>query len=121
MMLLKREAGIGANSTIVCAEPPSAPYSFVCERAALTKDLADYALMVGNPARLVGWMSRHGDRLGDPDAEGVLRCPESWYRYKVRQDGSLGCLELPQEESLPASLSRSTRSYRMFKTEAVIL
>jgi UDP-2-acetamido-3-amino-2,3-dideoxy-glucuronate N-acetyltransferase len=75
---------------------------------------------MGNPGRQAGWMSRHGHRLQDPDADGVMRCPESGFRYKVGQDGQLVCLDLSEEESLPPALSKGTRSYQDFKTEPVL-
>jgi UDP-2-acetamido-3-amino-2,3-dideoxy-glucuronate N-acetyltransferase len=118
--MLRRGATVGANSTIVCGTTIGR-YAFIAAGAVVTKDVPDYALMMGNPARQAGWMSRHGHRLGDPDADGVMRCPESGYRYKVRQDDSLGCLDLPEEESLPAALNKGTKSYRTFKVEAVML
>ena len=117
--VLRRGCTVGANSTIVCGTTVGR-YAFIAAGAVVTKDVADYALMVGNPARRAGWMSRHGHHLGQPDAEGVMRCPESGYRYKVRQNGTLGCLDLPEEEPLPAALNKGTKSYRTFKTEAVI-
>ncbi len=116
--VLKRGCTLGANSTIVCGTTVGR-YAFVAAGAVVTKDVPDYALMMGNPARQSGWMSRHGHRLDDPDAEGVLRCPESGYRYQARPDGTLGCLDLPEEESLPAALNKGTKSYRDFKTETV--
>jgi UDP-2-acetamido-3-amino-2,3-dideoxy-glucuronate N-acetyltransferase len=117
--LLRRGCTIGANSTIVCGTTIGR-YAFVAAGAVVTKDVPDYALMVGNPARQVGWMSRHGHRLGDPDANGVVRCPESGFRYKVGPNGVLSCLDLAEEDSLPSSLSKGTKSYRTFKSEAVM-
>lgn len=117
--VLRRGCTVGANATIVCGTTIGR-YAFVAAGAIVTKDVQDYALMMGNPARQVGWMSRHGHRLQDPDADGVLRCPESGYRYKVGQDGRLVCLDLSEEESLPPSLSKGTKSYQDFKSEAVL-
>jgi UDP-2-acetamido-3-amino-2,3-dideoxy-glucuronate N-acetyltransferase len=116
--VLRRGCTVGANATIVCGTTIGR-YAFVAAGAVVTKDVPDYALVMGNPARHVGWMSRHGHRLEDPDADGVLRCPESGYRYRVGQDGRLVCLDLSEEESLPPSLSKGTRSYQDFKAEAV--
>jgi UDP-2-acetamido-3-amino-2,3-dideoxy-glucuronate N-acetyltransferase len=117
--VLRRGCTIGANSTIVCGTTIGR-YAFVAAGAVVTKDVPDYALVMGNPARHAGWMSRHGHRLQDPDEDGVFRCPESGYRYKVGQDGQLMCLDLSEEESLPPSLSKGTRSYQAFKAEAVL-
>jgi len=72
--------------------------------------------MLGNPARHVGWMSRHGHRLRDPDALGVMRCPESGYRYRQDDEGTLYCLDLPEDEPLPGGLRIGTASYRPVAT-----
>jgi UDP-2-acetamido-3-amino-2,3-dideoxy-glucuronate N-acetyltransferase len=117
--LIRRGASVGANATIVCGTTVGR-YAFVGAGAVVTKDVPDYALMVGNPARQAGWMSRHGHRLGQPDANGVMRCPESGYRYKLRPDGTLSCLDLPENEALPSELSKGTKPYRAFKTETVM-
>ena len=81
----------------------------------VTKDFPDFALVVGNPARQVGWMSRHGHRLNSPDAEGIMRCPESGYRYREVEPGVLRCLDLDEEAPLPAELGIGTKSYRQIK------
>jgi UDP-2-acetamido-3-amino-2,3-dideoxy-glucuronate N-acetyltransferase len=65
-------------------------------------------------------MSRHGHRLPEPDAEGVMQCPESGYRYRVNPQGKLVCLDLSEDDSLPPSLSKGTKMYRTFKSEAVL-
>ena len=61
--LVKRGATIGANATIVCGHTIGA-YAFIAAGAVVTKDVPDYALMAGVPARRIGWMSRAGERLG---------------------------------------------------------
>jgi UDP-2-acetamido-3-amino-2,3-dideoxy-glucuronate N-acetyltransferase len=113
---LKRGCTIGANATIVCGTQIGR-YAFVGAGSVVTKDVPDFALVVGNPARQVGWMSRHGHRLGPPDASGVMTCPESGYRYKETEPGVLRCLDLDEEAPLPASLSKGTRPYREVKEE----
>jgi UDP-2-acetamido-3-amino-2,3-dideoxy-glucuronate N-acetyltransferase len=117
--VFRRGCTIGANATIVCGTTIGR-YAFIAAGAVVTKDVPDYALIMGNPGRQAGWMSRHGHRLQDPDADGVMRCPESGFRYKVGQDGQLVCLDLSEEESLPPALSKGTRSYQDFKTEPVL-
>jgi len=117
--VFRRGCTIGANATIVCGTTIGR-YAFIAAGTVVTKDVPDYALIMGNPGRQAGWMSRHGHRLQDPDADGVMRCPESGFRYKVGQDGQLVCLDLSEEEPLPPSLSKGTRSYQEFKTEAVL-
>lgn len=114
---LKRGCSIGANATIVCGVTVGR-YAFVGAGSVVTKDLPDYALVVGNPARQIGWISRHGHRLQSPDAAGVMRCLESGYRYQEIERGLLRCLDLDEEVSLPVELSHGTKSYRDFKEEA---
>jgi UDP-2-acetamido-3-amino-2,3-dideoxy-glucuronate N-acetyltransferase len=63
--LVRRGATLGANSTIVCGITIGA-YAFVGAGAVLTRSVPDYALMAGVPARQIGWMSRHGERLALP-------------------------------------------------------
>ncbi len=74
--LVKRGATIGANATIICGATLG-EYCFIGAGAVVTRDVPDYALMVGSPARRVGWMSRAGMKLG-PD----LVCPLDGSRYK---------------------------------------
>ena len=81
----------------------------------VAKDVPDYALMVGMPARRQGWMSRHGIRLSEPDVEGIMVCPESGFRYKELSAGVLRCLDLDEEKSLPAEMAVGTVSYDHFK------
>jgi UDP-2-acetamido-3-amino-2,3-dideoxy-glucuronate N-acetyltransferase len=71
--LIRRGATVGANATIVCGIELGR-YSFIAAGAVVAKSVPDYALMVGNPARQISWMSRHGHRLRHPDSEGVMRC-----------------------------------------------
>jgi UDP-2-acetamido-3-amino-2,3-dideoxy-glucuronate N-acetyltransferase len=113
---LKRGCTIGANSTIVCGTTVGR-YAFVGAGAVVTKNIADYALVFGNPARQVGWMSRHGHRLEAPDADGIMRCPESGHRYKEVEPGLLRCLDLDEEKPLPAELSKGHKPYRQLKEE----
>lgn len=98
--LVRRGATIGANATIVCGITLGR-YAFVAAGAVVTKDVPDYGLVMGVPARQRGWMSRHGHRLQNPDAEGVMVCPESGWRYKEIEPGILRCLDWPEDEPLP--------------------
>lgn len=113
---LRRGCTIGANATIVCGVKIGR-YAFVGAGSVVTKDVPDFALVVGNPARQVGWMSRHGHRLESPDSDGVMVCPESGYRYQEVKPGILRCLNLDEDEPLPADLSKGTKSYRQLKEE----
>jgi UDP-2-acetamido-3-amino-2,3-dideoxy-glucuronate N-acetyltransferase len=108
---LKRGCTVGANATIVCGTTIGS-YAFVGAGAVVTRNVPDFALVVGNPARQIGWMSRHGHRLGSPDAEGVMRCPESGYCYREVEPGVLRCLDLDDDAPLPAELAKGTKSYR---------
>ena len=114
---LRRGCTIGANATIVCSVTVGR-YAFVGAGSVVTKNVPDYALVMGNPARQVGWMSRHGHRLEPADANGVMRCPESGYRYQETTSGFLRCLDLDEDAPLPAELSKGTKSYRQLKGEA---
>ena len=114
---LKRGCTIGANATIVCGVRIGR-YAFVAAGSVVTKDVPDYALVVGNPARQQGRMSRHGHRLGSPNAEGIMTCAETGHRYKEIDTGVLRCLDLDEEAALPIDLSKGTKSYRQLKSEA---
>lgn len=81
--LVKRGATLGANCTIICGATIG-QYAFVGAGAVVNRDVPDYALVVGVPARHVGWMSRHGSRLELPAfGEGEATCAESGERYRL--------------------------------------
>ena len=113
--LIRRGASIGANATVVCGITIGR-YAFIAAGAVITKDVPDYALMVGVPARQKEWMSRHGHVLKDPDPAGIYICPESGFRYKEVEKGSLRCLDLDEEIPLPKELSTGQVSYRELKS-----
>lgn len=77
-------ASIGANATIVCGHNIGA-FAFIGAGAVVTKHVPDYALLVGNPARQIGWMSEYGHRL-EFDAKGEAVCPESGQQYKLAEN-----------------------------------
>lgn len=79
-----RGATIGANATIVCGHDIGA-YAFIGAGAVVTKTVKPYALVVGNPARQIGWMSEFGHQL-EFNSEGIAVCPESGERYKLAND-----------------------------------
>ena len=112
----ERGCTIGANATIVCGVTIGR-YAFVGAGAVVTKSVPDFALVVGNPARQVGWMSRHGHHLGPPGIDGVMRCPESGHRYKEVQPGVVRCLDLDEEAPLPATLALGNKTYRQLQEE----
>ena len=109
--LLRRGCTIGANATIVCGVTVGR-YAFVGAGSVVTKDIPEYALVVGNPASQVGWMSRHGHRLGEPDQDGLMRCPETNYRYRETEPGVIRCLDLDEETPLPPELAKGVQAYR---------
>jgi UDP-2-acetamido-3-amino-2,3-dideoxy-glucuronate N-acetyltransferase len=79
--LVRRGATLGANCTIVCGTTIGR-HAFVGAGAVVSRDVADFALVVGVPARPVGWMSRHGERLSFVD--GAAACPATGERYLLR-------------------------------------
>ena len=111
--LIRRGATVGANATIVCGTTLGR-YCFIAAGSVVTKDVPDYALMMGNPARQKGWMSRHGHILKNPDPAGVFVCPESGFRYRLDGD-AMRCLDLDEESPLPAELSKGVKSYDQLK------
>ncbi len=96
---VRRGATIGANATIVCGATIGR-YAFIGAGAVVRGDVPDYALMLGVPAVHKGWMSRHGHRLPAPDADGLMACPESSWRYQEIQPGLLRCLDWPEDCAL---------------------
>ena len=88
--IVRRGASIGANATIVCGHDIG-KFAFIGAGSVVTKTVADYALVVGNPARQIGWMSEYGHRL-EFGIEGVAECPESKEKYKL-EDKKVSKLE----------------------------
>ena len=82
--LIKKGATIGANSTIVCGNVIG-NFSFVGAGTVITKDVLDYALVIGNPGRQVGWMSEYGHKLNF-DKDGFAHCPESLEKYFLKDN-----------------------------------
>lgn len=107
--ILKRGCSIGANATIVCGITIGR-YAFIAAGAVVAKDVPDYALMMGVPGRQVGWMSRHGLPLKNPDDNNTFTCPESGLRYQ-ESAGKLVSLDLSEDEDLTADLNRGRLYY----------
>ncbi len=82
--IVKKGASIGANATIVCGHDIG-EFAFIGAGAVVTKTVLPYALMVGNPARQLGWMSEYGHRLVF-DNDGVAICPESDEKYELKNN-----------------------------------
>lgn len=100
--LVRRGATIGANATIVCGVTIGR-YAFIGAGAVVRSDVPDYALMVGVPARQIGWMSRHGHRMTERNADGDWLCPQTGWRYRVDESGRLSCLDWPEGQDLSLS------------------
>jgi len=82
--IVKKGVSIGANATIVCGHDIG-EYAFIGAGAVVTKTVPAYALVVGNPARQIGWMSEYGHRL-EFDANGLAICAESQEKYELKDD-----------------------------------
>jgi UDP-2-acetamido-3-amino-2,3-dideoxy-glucuronate N-acetyltransferase len=112
--LIRRGATIGANATILCGITLGR-YCFIAAGAVVTKDVPDYAFIVGVPGKQKAWMSRHGHILkAGPD--GIMVCPESGFKYKEMSPGTLKCLDLKEEEPLPEALAKGNKDYRSIKS-----
>jgi UDP-2-acetamido-3-amino-2,3-dideoxy-glucuronate N-acetyltransferase len=111
--IFRRGCTIGANATIVCGIEVGR-YAFVGAGTVVTKSVPDYALIIGNPGRQKGWMSRHGHLLKNPDSEYVMTCPESGLRYKLEFE-ILRCIDLDEDLPLPQHLSIGGKTYDEFK------
>ena len=112
--LIRRGATIGANATIVCGVTIGR-YAFVAAGAVVTKDIPDYGYVRGNPARLHGFMSRHGHVLARQNSpDGVYSCPESMLRYELK-NGVLSCLDLDEESPLPIEMTVGEKTYDELK------
>jgi UDP-2-acetamido-3-amino-2,3-dideoxy-glucuronate N-acetyltransferase len=82
--LVRKGASIGANATIVCGHSIGR-FAFIGAGAVVTRDVADYALVLGNPARQAGWMSEYGHKLVF-DYNGHAVCPESKEHYELQNN-----------------------------------
>jgi UDP-2-acetamido-3-amino-2,3-dideoxy-glucuronate N-acetyltransferase len=82
--VVKKGASIGANATVVCGHDIG-EFAFIGAGAVVTKTVPAYALVVGNPAKQLGWMSEYGHRLNF-DANGLATCPESKEQYELKNN-----------------------------------
>lgn len=85
--LLKQGCSIGANATIVCGNTIGA-YAFIGAGAVVTKDIPDFALVVGNPSRQIGWVSKAGHKLSFND-QNIAVCPEGKETYQLHASGTV--------------------------------
>jgi UDP-2-acetamido-3-amino-2,3-dideoxy-glucuronate N-acetyltransferase len=84
--LVKKGATLGANCTIVCGTTIG-EYAFVGAGAVINKDVKPYALMVGVPAKQIGWMSEYGDQIPLPlTGEGQYQCPHTQHTYQLNKN-----------------------------------
>ena len=112
--LIRRGASVGANATVVCGVTIGR-YAFVAAGAVVSRDVPDYAMVVGVPARPRAWMSRHGHRLPLGEESPLASCPESGLRYELGDDGQVRCLDLDEDAPLPDDLAVGDRSYDEYK------
>ena len=82
--LVKKGASIGANATIVCGNSIG-EFSLIGAGSVVTKEIPDYALVVGNPSKQIGWVSEYGHRLNF-DEKGFAVCPESKEKYQLKNN-----------------------------------
>lgn len=80
--LVKKGATIGANATVICGNTIGR-YAFIGAGAVVTKNVPDYALLIGNPARQTGWMSEFGNKLNF-DQGGIAICEETGEKYQLK-------------------------------------
>jgi len=89
--LIRCGATLGANCTVVCGTTVG-EHAFVGAGAVVSRDVPAFALVVGVPARRIGWMSRHGERLGLPaSGQGEAACPATGERYRLDGDTLTPC------------------------------
>jgi UDP-2-acetamido-3-amino-2,3-dideoxy-glucuronate N-acetyltransferase len=81
--LVRKGASIGANATIICGITIG-EYAFVGAGSVVNKDVTPFSLVIGNPARHIGWMSEYGHRL-EFDKDGKAECPESGQKYELKE------------------------------------
>jgi len=79
--IVKKGASIGANATIICGNNIG-KFALIGAGAVVTKEVPDYALMVGNPSKRIGWISEFGDRLNF-DSSGIATCKSTGLKYRV--------------------------------------
>jgi UDP-2-acetamido-3-amino-2,3-dideoxy-glucuronate N-acetyltransferase len=93
--LVRKGATLGANCTVVCGTTIGR-HAFVGAGAVVSRDVPDFALVIGVPARLIGWVSRHGERLDLPSqGDGAAVCPATGERYRLHDGVCVLADEIP--------------------------
>jgi len=81
----------------------------------VTKDISDYTIVQGVPAKSSGWISRHGHKLEKKDGKGVYTCPESGLRYRETSGKKLICIEIEENMGLPKEMRTGKMGYEHYK------
>lgn len=98
--LIRRGATLGANTTVICGTRVG-EYAFVAAGAVVNRDVPDFALVAGVPARQVGWMSRYGERLDLPlEGDGEATCPHTGEHYILRDGACSLFSDTPEKQNL---------------------
>ena len=105
--LIRRGASLGANSTILCGIEIGY-YAFIAAGSVVTKNVPNYRLIVGNPGREVGWMSRHGYKLKKQKDHFV--CPATGIKYNL-ENKVMSCIDYKETDNLPHELKQVEDSY----------
>lgn len=113
--IIKRGASLGANATIVCGITIGM-YAFIAAGTVVTKDVPDYALVVGVPGKIKGFMSRHGHKLNF-DEKGIAVCPESGLKYQLVEKNKVKCLDIDELKELPEEFKFGNFQYKSLKNE----
>ena len=82
--LVRKGASIGANATVICGNEIG-EYALIGAGAVITKSVKPFALVVGNPAKQIGWVSKNGHKLSF-DKDGIATCPETGEKYQLEND-----------------------------------
>jgi acetyltransferase-like isoleucine patch superfamily enzyme len=108
--LLRRACRIG-GAAVLTPGVEVGEEAFVAAGAVVTKEVPDYALIIGVPGRRVGWVSRHGLPLKDRDLNDIYTCPESGLRYREFAPETLRCLDLDEGAPLPEAMRAGSTYY----------
>ena len=108
--LIKRGATVGANATIVCGVTVGR-HAMIAAGAVVTKDVPDYAMIVGVPGKQRGFVTRHGHPIAPKPGE-TVRCPETNLPYALNEQGELRCLDLDEDAPVPEELATGMTPYR---------